>query len=72
MGLAVFLPDVGKGPFLKDEAVLLDPTGRVVWTYEKTHLVPFGEQGLYRPGRWQGAASREPVWAAGRCDLLRC
>ena len=45
MGLAVFLPDVGKGPFLKDESVLLDPTGHVVWTYEKTHLVPFGEQG---------------------------
>ena len=71
MGLGVFLPDVGKGPFLKDEAVLLDPTGHVVWTYEKTHLVP-GEQGLFVPGRWQGAYSREPVWAAGQCDLLRC
>lgn len=45
IGLAVFLPDVGRGPFLKDESVLLGPTGRVVWTYEKTHLVPFGEQG---------------------------
>ena len=45
MGLGVFLPDSGKGPFLKDESVLLDPAGHVVWTYEKTHLVPFGEQG---------------------------
>ena len=45
MGLAVFLPDSGKGPFLKDESILLDPTGHVVWTYEKTHLVPFGEIG---------------------------
>ena len=45
MGLGVFLPDVGGGPFLKDESVLLDPTGSVVWTYEKTHLVPFGEPG---------------------------
>ncbi len=45
MGLGVFLSDAGKGrPFLKDEAVLLDPTGHVVWTYEKFHLVPFGEQ----------------------------
>src|SRR6266699_468926 len=45
MGLGVFLSDAGKGrPFLKDEAVLLDPTGHVVWTYEKSHLVPFGEQ----------------------------
>ena len=46
MGLGVFLPDVGKGPFLKDEAVLLDPTGHVVWTYEKSHPAP-GEQGLF-------------------------
>jgi apolipoprotein N-acyltransferase len=46
MGLAVFLPDTGKGPFLKDEAVLLDPAGNVVWTYEKTHPAP-GEQGLF-------------------------
>jgi apolipoprotein N-acyltransferase len=50
MGLAVFLPDTSKGPFVKDEAVLLDPTGHVVWTYEKTHLGPFGEQGLIVPG----------------------
>ena len=49
MGLAVFLPDAGKGPFLKDEAVLLDPTGNVVWTYEKSHPAP-GEQGLFVPG----------------------
>jgi apolipoprotein N-acyltransferase len=46
----MFLPDAGNGPFLKDEAVLLDPTGHVVWTYEKTHLVPFGEQDLVVQG----------------------
>jgi apolipoprotein N-acyltransferase len=46
MGLGVFLPAGGKGPFLKDEAVLLDPTGHVVWTYEKSHPAP-GEQGLF-------------------------
>lgn len=44
MGLAVFLPDSSPAPFLKDEAVLLDPTGAVVAKYEKSHLVPFGEQ----------------------------
>ena len=49
MGLAVFLPDADNGPFLKDEAVLLDPTGHVVWTYEISHLVP-GGQGLYVQG----------------------
>jgi apolipoprotein N-acyltransferase len=45
MGLAVFLPDVGLRPFVEDEAVLLDPTGHVVWTYEKTHPAP-GDQGV--------------------------
>ncbi len=49
MGLAVFLPDAGKGPFLKDEVVLLDPAGNVVWTYLKTHPAP-GEQGLFVVG----------------------
>jgi apolipoprotein N-acyltransferase len=49
MGLAVFLPGAAKGPFVKDEAVLVDPTGTVVWTYEKTHPAP-GEQGLVVPG----------------------
>jgi apolipoprotein N-acyltransferase len=46
MAMGVFLPGAGNGPFLKDEAVLLDPTGNVVWTYEKTHPAP-GEQGLF-------------------------
>src|SRR6266567_1891908 len=36
MGLAVYLPDSGKGPFVKDEAVLLDPTGNVACNYEVT------------------------------------
>ena len=44
MGLAVFLSDSNPPPFLKDEAVLIDPTGTVVAKYEKSHLVPFGEQ----------------------------
>jgi apolipoprotein N-acyltransferase len=49
MGLAVFLAGSGTGPFLRDEAVLIDPTGQVAWTYLKTHPAP-GEQGLFRPG----------------------
>jgi|GEM_PF-89510 len=43
MGLAVFLSAANPPPFLKDEAVLVDPAGHV-WTYEKYHLIPFGEQ----------------------------
>ncbi len=45
MGLAVYLPDSGNGPFVKDETVLLDSAGNVAWTYEKTHPAP-GEQGV--------------------------
>lgn len=44
MGLGVFLGNSSPPPFLKDEAVLVEPTGKVAWTYEKSHLVPFGEQ----------------------------
>jgi apolipoprotein N-acyltransferase len=49
MGLAVFLSGTGTGPFLQDEAVLIDPVGHIAWTYAKTHPAP-GEQGLFRPG----------------------
>ena len=40
MGLGVYLSDASPHPVLKDEAVLIDPTGNVVWTYEKTHPAP--------------------------------
>ncbi len=49
LGLGVFLLPGGPAPFAKDEAVLLDPAGHVVWTYEKTHPAP-GEDGLFVPG----------------------
>jgi apolipoprotein N-acyltransferase len=49
MGLVVFLPSGGKPPFAKDEAMLLDPTGKVVWTYEKTHPAP-GDVGVFLIG----------------------
>ncbi len=50
LGLSVLLPGGGKGPFAWDEAVLIDPAGKVVWTYEKFHLVPFGEKGVVVQG----------------------
>jgi apolipoprotein N-acyltransferase len=49
MGLAVFLNETSKPPFAMDEAVLIDPAGNVVWTYEKTHPAP-GDEGLFIPG----------------------
>jgi apolipoprotein N-acyltransferase len=68
MGLGVFLPDVGKGPFLKDEAVLLDPTGHVVWTYKISHLVP-GGQGLYVQGDGKVPIAESPY---GRLANVIC
>lgn len=51
LGLAVDLTNVPAGaPAAKDESVLIDPTGKVVWIYEKTHLVPFLETGQVVPG----------------------
>jgi apolipoprotein N-acyltransferase len=51
LGLAVDLTNVPAGaPGAKDESVLIDPTGKILWTYEKTHLVPFLETGQVVPG----------------------
>jgi apolipoprotein N-acyltransferase len=49
MGLAVFLNETSKPPFAMDEAVLINPAGNVVWTYEKTHPAP-GDAGLFISG----------------------
>lgn len=68
MGLGVFLPDIGKGPFLMDEAILLDPTGHVVWTYEKTHPAP-GEQGLFVPSNGKVPTFESPY---GRLANVIC
>ena len=40
MGLGVFPANAGAPAAMRDEAVLIDPTGAVVWTYEKTHPAP--------------------------------
>jgi apolipoprotein N-acyltransferase len=45
LGLGVFLPGSARPPYLKDESVLIGPAGPISWIYEKTHLVPFSEQG---------------------------
>ena len=50
LGMAVFLPHSNRPPYVRDESVLIDPSGTIVWTYEKTHLVPFTETGLIVPG----------------------
>jgi apolipoprotein N-acyltransferase len=37
MGLEVYL---AQAPYLRDESVLVDPSGQVRWTYDKSHPVP--------------------------------
>jgi apolipoprotein N-acyltransferase len=43
MGLAVVLPSQTP-PFGQDESVLIDPSGQIVWTYQKAHPTP--DEGL--------------------------
>ncbi|MEC4676369.1 MAG: apolipoprotein N-acyltransferase [Nitrospirota bacterium] len=35
--------ETGEGPLLANSALLLDPEGKIVYKYDKIHLVPFGE-----------------------------
>ena len=69
LGLGVFLPGSARPPYLLDESALIDPAGRIDWVYEKTHLVPFTEQGLVVTGngRLPGADTR-----FGRLDGAIC
>ncbi|HEU0004270.1 MAG TPA: nitrilase-related carbon-nitrogen hydrolase [Ktedonobacteraceae bacterium] len=52
MGLAVVLPSQ-QSPFGQDESVLIDPSGKVVWVYQKAHPVPGEENLRLVPGNGQ-------------------
>jgi apolipoprotein N-acyltransferase len=52
MGLAVVLPSQ-QPPFGRDESVLIDPSGKVVWVYQKAHPVPGEENLRLVPGNGQ-------------------
>jgi apolipoprotein N-acyltransferase len=49
MGLLVLLPNAGF-PFQQDRAILIDPSGNVVWTYDKAHPTPGPEAAFTAPG----------------------
>ncbi len=49
MGLLVILPS-DHYPFQQNRAVLIDPAGQVVWTYDKTHPTPGPESAFTLPG----------------------
>ena len=44
------LTRTGALPFLRNQSILIDPAGRVLWTYDKSHLVPFDEAFFTIPG----------------------
>ncbi len=52
MGLAVILPSQTP-PFGQDESVLIDPSGKIVWVYQKAHPVPGEEDLRLVPGNGQ-------------------
>jgi apolipoprotein N-acyltransferase len=52
MGLAVVLPSQ-QPPFGQDESVLIDPSGKIVWVYQKAHPVPGEEDLRLVPGNGQ-------------------
>jgi apolipoprotein N-acyltransferase len=49
MGLLVVLAN-DRFPFQQDRAVLIDPSGQVVWTYDKAHPTPGPETAFTEPG----------------------
>jgi apolipoprotein N-acyltransferase len=49
MGLLVILAN-DRFPFQQDRAMLIDPSGQVVWTYDKAHLTPGPEAAFTEPG----------------------
>lgn len=57
----------GEDRYSRNEAVLLDPTGRVVWTYEKTHPVPGLDE--LEPGDGQVPTADTPF---GRLATVIC
>jgi len=52
MGLAVVLPSQTP-PFGQDESVLIDPSGKIVWVYQKAHPVAGEEDLRLVPGNGQ-------------------
>jgi apolipoprotein N-acyltransferase len=68
MGLLVILAS-DRFPFQQDRAVLIDPTGRVVWTYDKAHPTPGPETAFTEPGSGTVAIADTPL---GRLASVIC
>lgn len=70
LGLLVILPDY-QFPFQQDRAVLLDPNGDVVWTYDKAHPTPSPEAVFTVPGSGIVTTVQSPFGRLGERHLLR-
>lgn len=68
MGLAVVLPNQ-QPPYGRDESVLIDPSGKIVWVYQKAHPVPGEENLRLVPGNGQIPAVLTPY---GRLASVVC
>jgi apolipoprotein N-acyltransferase len=68
MGLAVVLPSQTP-PFGRDESVLIDPSGKIVWVYQKAHPVAGEENLRLAPGNGQIPVVASPY---GRLATVVC
>jgi apolipoprotein N-acyltransferase len=68
MGLAVILPSQTP-PFGRDESVLIDPSGKIVWVYQKAHPVAGEEDLRLMPGIGQIPVVASPY---GRLASVVC
>ena len=68
MGLAVIFPSQTP-PFGQDESVLIDPSGQIVWTYQKAHPIPGEETLRLVPGNGQIPVVATPY---GRLATVVC
>lgn len=65
MGIVVWMTHP---PYVENEAVLVDPSGKVLWHYDKAHPVPFGME-PYPPGNGVVPVVQTPY---GRLSTVIC
>jgi apolipoprotein N-acyltransferase len=59
LGLLLILPS-DRFPFQQNRAVLIDPAGELVWTYDKSHLTPGPEAAFTAPGAGAVPSAQTP------------
>ena len=68
MGLLVILAN-DRFPFQQDRAVLIDPSGQILWTYDKAHPTPGPETAFTEPGSGIVPVAETPL---GRIASVIC